>query len=1691
MAAKPSDIAIVGMSCLFPGAGNLASFWQNIVDAKDCITEPPSDWEPADSVNAGTCASEPLYIRKGGYLGDLSRFQPINYGVLPASVEGAEPDQYLALRCAYEALLDAGIPGAPLARERTGVYVGRGIYFNRGTLSWIQHGLVIDQMLGLLRQMQPELSDSSLRELREEFKRSLPPFRAESVSGLVPCLLTGRIANRLDLNGPTYTIDAACASALVALEHGVKDLRSGACDAVLVGGVQVTTSVLIHQLFCQIEGLSKTGQVAPFSAGANGTLLGEGCGMMLLKRRADAERDGHRIYAIVRGVGLSSDGRGAGLLAPRSEGQQLAISRAYSEAQVNPASIALLEAHGTGLPIGDRVELESIRAFFGDNRPAGSSLAVGSVKSMIGHLLPASGAASLIKTALAVYHRTLPPTLHAEQPAPELEGVPVALNITTRPWIHGSRSEPRRAGVNAFGFGGINAHAILEEDVIAEETLPSLARDWPTELVVVSANNDQALRARVAELTAWVQRAEGVALLDIAAACAAEDGPARLSCIATNVAELLKKWQQATKLWSQPERTKIQDRNGIFWQQQPLAATGRVAFMYPGEGGQYVNMLKDLCLAFPEVRREFDLTDRAFQKIGPGIGLSQQIFPAAGDSTAVELHTNESGLSMVTTAERALTALMTHLGIQPEAIVGHSNGEFGALHAAGAFADGDSEEGLIRLITQAAQATADWVRPNLVPDVAMLSVGGVPPAVLEDVMQQLAGRVSIVIDNCPNQIVLAGDEQSITKAWEMLRGKGGLCEKLPWKQPYHTPEFAPACEVLDRFVRAAELGTPTIETWSCVTAAPHPADPEEVRQLAVCQLSRKLRFRETIQAMYAAGVRVFIEVGPRGILSTFVGDILGKQPHAAVPLDLMHRRGLEQLCHALGRLAAHGVSLKLDELYRRRSPRPLNFGQEPPRPAKPAPTLPLALPQPRLSEKLATILRKEHLPSLQEGPGTGSPTTTATAPVLPLRQVSVPAPIISAGEVELRVTTLQPVSKEASTSSPNGNGLQSAVDKQATASLRPANTIPSELAISATPAQKTINLLGARQPRAKEMAEFQETMRQFLGTQEIVTRQFLHGVPARRTAQQPRLTRPISRESRTAPRRELPPFLDHIVKHVQTSHIIAETVLTVPRCSFLKDHAFFGRGLSVIDQGRCGLPVMPLAGTLEIIAEAASLLRPGLLVRALRSIKTSRWLVFDKPERRLRVEAAELSSQGDIQATLYDLDEDPQGGAAVATCILEFAPPVSHLGGRVIPDLAVTPFRFADDEIYRFLFHGPAFQGITHMEAVDPHATRCRVQEPDPAYLAAESPDRLSLPVALLDLCGQIAGMVLRDVAREDVVTLSFPNSVERVEFAEPAARRVPLLGVSRVRMTESQLGSDVEMSNERGEVVLRAVNRIEELARLPADLYSYRHTPQQSHMSRQLDIFADVPGGAGCIVRQTGNIGHKALVNNIWSLALSHQILSVAEQTALTNKKFAPVSAMSWLLGRVVAKDVIRQFLGHQLCMVDVEIGNGEFGEPLAVLLGGLPAAPRISLSHKTFFAVAAAADPEQFLGIGIDVEPLRVLAATVYESAFRPSERALIDRTANAAGSSLAAWRISAWCAKEAATKALSRGGVLSELEIIELDSATGRLSVQLHGSLAARLQELAPGSFGSSRLDVYRRFAGDSVIALCLISRNTNRS
>ena len=926
MNGSSQDVAIIGMAGVYPGAPTVTRLWRNILAKVEAVSDAPESWNAARFHNPAADGSDNThtYCQRGGFIEPFAEFDPLDFGIMPNSVDGSDPGHFLTLSVAREALADAGYLDRTFDRRRVGVVIGHGSYPNRGMTASGAYGEA-ERFVELLRSVVPELPAEAMDEFVRRIKSRLPPFTPDTCPGLISNVLAGRIANRLDLMGPNYLVDAACASALVALDVGIHELKTGRCDMMLVGGAQENTNAYVFTVFSMLGALSRRGKLCPFDKHADGTLLGEGIGFTVIKRLADAERDGDRIYAVIKGIGLSSDGQGQAFLVPRLEGEVTAMERAYAAAGVSPSTVDLVEAHGTGTVVGDRTEIQAMTQVFGARNGKLPRCAIGSVKSMISHTIPASGMASLFKTAFALYHKVLPPTL-CEEPNPDLgiEQSTLYVNTEPRPWIHG-KPHPRRAGVSAFGFGGINSHLVLEE-YANKPTAETLLHDWPCELIVLRGASREAVREEAVRLRRFLERHQDRPLRDIAFTVNT-DGSAEsarcLSIVAESLEDLGDKLDAAAAGLADSTRSDLHERAGIYFTDRLLTREGQLAFLLPGEGAQYPGMLADLCMHFEEVRRWFDRADRAFFERGREPLPSQIVFPpphlTAEERRLVDgaLWSMEYALPLIAAADGALYHLLLVLGVRPQAIAGHSTAQDLALEAA-AFAHRVTPDNVMEQPVIEDRLLEQWVR-DLVPPARLLSVGASDPARVAALAAESNGTLYVAMDNCPNQVVLCGTVDAIEKARATLEAEGALCQFLPFDRGYHTPMYRPICERLERTAGTYEDRVPRIPVYCTTTGQRLPEDPSAIRRIMIDQWAEPIRFRQTIETMYADGVRAFLEVGPRGNLTAFVDDILAGRPYLAVPMDVPARCGLQQLHHALAQLCAHGVQVRLDRLYTGRS----------------------------------------------------------------------------------------------------------------------------------------------------------------------------------------------------------------------------------------------------------------------------------------------------------------------------------------------------------------------------------------------------------------------------------------------------------------------------------------------------------------------------------------------------------------------------------------------------------------------------------------------------------------------------------------------------------------------------------------------------------------------------------------------------
>ncbi|WP_394850717.1 4'-phosphopantetheinyl transferase superfamily protein [Pendulispora brunnea] len=804
------SVAIVGMACLFPGAPDLDTYFRNLSDGKDAITTvSPARLDPV-FFDKGQRAPDRFYCQRGGFIDDFADFDATGFGVMPIAAKGGEPDQLLALEVASRALADAGYHDRPFARDRAAVIVGRGGYAGSGRTRLEQHVRAAEQIVATLRALLPDLDEATLGRIKSEFQAQTGAARADAAIGLVPNLAASRIAHRLDLHGPAFTVDAACASALVAVDQGCSELASGRCDLVVTGGVHLCQDEAFWSVFCQLGALSPSETIRPFDRRADGLLIGEGIGMVVLKRLADAERDGDRIYAVVRGCGSSSDGRATSLMSPSLEGQVLALERAWKQAGLDPKSVGLVEAHGTGTPTGDQTELTTLARVFGQASPGERRAVVGSVKSMIGHAMPAAGAAGLIKAALAVYHGVLFPTLHCDDPSPLLEATRFRVIGRSEPWE--TSGEARRAGINAFGFGGINAHVVLEQRVLHREKSAPAATGGDRIALFSAPTHDELL----ADLANGRERMDA--------------GPARLALFdpTPERIERARTIAQRGKSW--------RGREGIFFAPQGLLASGgSIAFLFPGVDASFEPRIDDLAAYFH--------------------------LPLPACTRPQNLY--ETGVGIIG-VNRLLDGVLRRLGIVPKDVAGHSIGEWSGMIATGITPEGAVDDFVANL-------GPDKLK---VPGV-VFAAAGCSMERAEQAMTGL-DEIALSHDNCPHQVIFCGREESVDIALARLKIDGVLCQKLPFQSGFHSPLFADFLGPHREHLEHLAVGSPKAPLWSATTCAPYPSSPVAIRALALEHLVEPVRFRQLILALHAQGTRVFVQVGTGSLVGFVEDTLRGQ-----------------------------------------------------------------------------------------------------------------------------------------------------------------------------------------------------------------------------------------------------------------------------------------------------------------------------------------------------------------------------------------------------------------------------------------------------------------------------------------------------------------------------------------------------------------------------------------------------------------------------------------------------------------------------------------------------------------------------------------------------------------------------------------------------------------------------------------------
>ncbi|MEE8287131.1 MAG: beta-ketoacyl synthase N-terminal-like domain-containing protein, partial [Gammaproteobacteria bacterium] len=898
-AGSGSPVAIIGIGCMFPKAVDLASYWQNIQDGRDCISETPAThWKPEDYFDEDASTPDKTYGRRGGFL-DAIDFDPLEFGISPRDMEATDTTQLLGLWVAKEALRDAGYPADEANFDKQRVSVVLGV---TGTLELViplgaRLGHPIWRRALIDAGVDPATTDDVVKRIGESYVG----WQENSFPGLLGNVAAGRIANRLDLHGTNCVVDAACASSLSAMHLAMLELQAGRSDMVVTGGLDTFNNIFMFMCFSKTPALSPTGNSKPFARDGDGTILGEGLGLVVLKRLDDAERDGDRIYAVVRGIGSSSDGKGDAVYTPSSDGQARALRAAYEAAGIDPRTVELVEAHGTGTKIGDAVEVGGLKMVYGElatnQKPW---CALGSVKSMIGHTKAAAGAAGVIKAAMSLYRGTLPPTIKVDQPTDAaLPGTtPFYVNTEKRPWLR--NGSPRRAGVSAFGFGGSNFHCVLEEYQGAAETI-----DWDgrTQILAFSGPDRDAIARQLESFEAiddWRElraRAAGLrAAFDAGASCRllVVEERKRTTRLLSTARELLR--SEGASDWSSPQ--------GIYFGSSPK---GKVAALFPGQGSQYPNMLRDLACQFPIARETLGAADQAF---GSDRRLADLVYPHAAfdsatrDGQRLDLQSTDVAQPAIGAVSLMALHILESFGFTFDAAAGHSYGELTALQAAGRL-DSDAFHSLSKLRGQL-MAEGEGDRGSMLAVTADRET-------IDAFVQQHDLDLVVANRNAPEQMVLSGATSEIDRAEELLRADNFTAMRLVVAAAFHSPFVAQAAEPFAQAIANIELAPGNLPVFANTTGKPYPQGREGASKLLAEQLAKPVEFVSLIENLADDGVTTFVEIGPSRHLSGLVQKILHDRPLIVTAIDASRGKhpGQFDLARTLAQLCAAGQALDL------------------------------------------------------------------------------------------------------------------------------------------------------------------------------------------------------------------------------------------------------------------------------------------------------------------------------------------------------------------------------------------------------------------------------------------------------------------------------------------------------------------------------------------------------------------------------------------------------------------------------------------------------------------------------------------------------------------------------------------------------------------------------------------------------------
>ncbi|HEX4962594.1 MAG TPA: type I polyketide synthase [Thermoanaerobaculia bacterium] len=897
-----AGIAIVGMACRYPDAGSPAELWENVLARRRAFRRmPPERLRIADYPDRRLSDPDSLLLAEAAVL-DGWEFDRVRFRVAGPTFRATDLTHWLALDVAAQALADAGFPEAEgLPRDMTGVLLGNTLTgeFSRSHLMRLRWPYVRRTLAASLAAegWDEAKVEGFLARLEPAYKAPFPEPMEESLAGGLANTIAGRICNHFDLHGGGYVLDGACASSLLAVANACSSLVAGDLDVALAGGVDLSLDPFEMVGFSRAGALAQ-GDMRVFDARSTGFIPGEGCGFVVLMREADAARRGCRVWAVIRGWGISSDGHG-GISRPEPLGQQMALRRAYHRAGFGMDTVAYFEGHGTGTAVGDAAELAALSAARREANPQALPAAVGALKANIGHTKAAAGVAGLIKAALAVHYQVLPPNTGCEEPHAELQGAGAALRVLDRgePWPEG---EPLRAAVSAMGFGGINSHLVLEGTVEVRRTAlvareRELLASWQdAELLLLAAADAPALAAQAERLATVAARASRAELADLAVELrrrtAGADAALRAAVVAARPAEAADGLRRLAGWLRQGETARLDVRHGVFVGSR---RGHRIGFLFPGQGAPS--------------HLDGGLLRRRFEDLEAVYG------PARLDPAADPVDTAVAQPAILTHSLAALW-LLDRLGLRAAVAVGHSLGEIAALHWAGAFHAGAA----LRLARARGRAMAD-----LPGETGAMASLGADPATVEEILQEGgAGGPVIAAYNAPRRTVISGPAAAVDAALERARDRGLAVTRLRVSHAFHSPLVADAAGRLAAELDAAPPQALARTVASTVTGRLLTGETD-LKELLLSQLTSPVRFTDALAAVAGRpelGVDLWIEVGPGRALSELAGEVLTAP---VIPLDAAGP-SLSGLLKAAGAAFALGAPLDTAVLFEGRFTRPFD-----------------------------------------------------------------------------------------------------------------------------------------------------------------------------------------------------------------------------------------------------------------------------------------------------------------------------------------------------------------------------------------------------------------------------------------------------------------------------------------------------------------------------------------------------------------------------------------------------------------------------------------------------------------------------------------------------------------------------------------------------------------------------------------------